>query len=173
MITGFQYRSALLISKITVKELSSILGLHQITLLRYKKCPNLEYLACHSKNMLTIKQYFEGQGIIFPDKNSIKLSTGGMRSKDITRFHLITARIAAGLTQFQLSKLLEVSPGTISVLEQLNNMDIIESKKIKKHRLLRFLDHIGIELGDDYSVTLKKDPINFIRKSKMLVDTKL
>lgn len=109
MITGFHYRAALALTKITVKELSSIVGLHAVTLLRYKKVSNLELINCRSRNTQVIQDYFEKSNVLFPNKNSIKLKTN-YRSKDITRFHLIAARIATGLNQNQLSFFLEYLP---------------------------------------------------------------
>lgn len=171
MITGFHYRAALALTKITVKELSSIVGLHAVTLLRYKKVSNLELINCHSRNTQVIQDYFEKSNVLFPNKNAIKLKTN-YRSKDITRFHLVAARIATRLNQNQLSFFLRISSGTLSILENLDNTAVINTRTLKNSRLISFFEHMGITFNDDYTVTLHKDPQKFIEKTKMLVDTK-
>ena len=172
MLTGFQFRAALVIGKITAKELSQNIDLHEVSLLRLKKnTSNLEYLNCFARNMLLLQRFFEDRGIIFPDKNIIALNTA-QRLNDVSRFHLVTARVAAGLTQNQLSQILRVSYGTISLLEKLDNLDPIRSVKLCNSTIVKFFEAVGIIFKEDYSVILKRDPKEFMKKTKMFVDTK-
>jgi len=171
MITGFQYRAALAATKITLKSLSTSIGLHPVTLLRLKKTPNCMFISCHSKNMHIIEQFFKSKNIYFPDNNSIQLKID-QHSNDITRFHFVVARIATGLNQKQLSSMLRVSSGTVSLLENLENTDLIQTRKLQNNAVISFFEKIGIVFINNYTVTLKKDPVYFIEKTKMLLDTK-
>jgi hypothetical protein len=171
MLSGFQYRAALAATKITVNELGALIGLHPITLLRYKKTPNQIPVSRRVKNTLLLQDFFERRSVLFPATNSVKLKTD-FTSKNITRFHLVVARIATGLNQHQLSSILRISPSTLSILENLNNMEVINTRTLKNSNLIRFFEHVGITLNDDYSVSINKDPEKFIEKAKMLVDTK-
>ena len=171
MLSGFQYRAALAVTKITAKELSALIGLHPITLLRYRKIPNQRPVTCRVRNTLLLQDFFEKKGVLFPASNSVKLKTD-FTSKNITRFHIVVARIAAGLNQSQMSSILRVSPSTLSILESLNNMEVINTRTLKNSNLIRFFEHVGVTLNDDYSVSISKDPEEFIEKTKMLVDTK-
>lgn len=169
MISGFQFKASLAITKITAKELASLLGLHPTTLLRFKLVPNFEYLNCHSKNMLLLQTYFNKEGLTFFSFNSIQFSPKTplkISSNDITRFHLVTARIATGLNQNELSQQLRISAATLSLLENLNNTDLINSRKIKNIALKNFFKHLGIILNENFTVTLEKDPSVLIKKIK-------
>ena len=163
MLTGFQYRAGLAITRTDLNELSNILGIHSATLIRYKKTPNLEFICARSKNVGLIISFFNSKGVLFKDKNIVLLD----RKKDLkglTRFHLVVGRIATGLNQSQLSSILKVSHGTISLLENKNNTDLINTKKINNTYLTDFFKRIGVILGNDYSVTLTKDPHLFFNR---------
>ena len=102
MLTGFQYRAGLAITRTDLNELSNILGIHSATLIRYKKTPNLEFICARSKNVGLIISFFNSKGVLFKDKNIVLLD----KKKDLiglTRFHLVVGRIATGLNQSQLS----------------------------------------------------------------------
>jgi len=165
MLTGFQYRAALSITRVSVKDLSKAIGMHEVSLLRYKKTPNLEYVNCHSKNVENILDFFKNQNMLFHNKYSIQLKVNN-KSTNLTRFHIVTARIATGLNQNQLSRILQTSPGTLSILENKKNTDIIKTRTFKNSYLISFFNHIGIAFGHDYTVVLNKDPKNFIEKLK-------
>jgi len=169
MLTGFQYKASIAILKIDIKDLSKILELNEATLLRLKKTKNFDYLRCHRKNMLLITSYFQTHNITYPDKDSIQLNELNTLYKEfvLTRFHLISARIATGLNQNQLSKILRISPGTISLLEKLNNVEKISTRKIKNQSLINFFNHLGIIFNGNNTVTLRKDPQLFLDKTKM------
>jgi DNA-binding Xre family transcriptional regulator len=171
MLTGFQYRAALAVAKITLKSLSYSVGLHASTLLRLKKTPNCEFLNCHNKNLHVIIKFFESKNIFFPDNNSIQLKIN-QNSKDITRFHFVVARIATGLNQNELSQMLRISSGTISLLEKLNNTDALKTRKLLNNDIISFFERLGVVFNTNYTVTLKKDPKQFIKKFNMLLDTK-
>jgi hypothetical protein len=165
MLTGFQYRAALASSNITVKNLSRMLGLHEITLLRYKKTPNLEYVKCHNANMRIVSEFFRNNRIIFHKKNSIQLKVS-INSTDITRFHIVVARIAAGLNQKQLSDILQISAGTISLLESKDNTEIVKTRTFRNRYLVNFFNHIGVNFGYDYTVILNKNPQKILQTLK-------
>lgn len=172
MLTGFQYRAALAATNITLKSLSSSTGLHAATLLRLKKTPNCVFINCHNKNLNIIEKFFESKNVFFSNNNSIQLKCN-QNSNDITRFHFVVARIALGLNQKQLSKMLRISSGTISLLEKLNNTDVLKTRKIQNNDFISFFEKVGIIFINNYTVILKKDPVQFIGKSKMLLDAKI
>lgn len=169
MLTGFQYKASIAILKIDIKDLSKILKLNEATLLRLKKTKNFDYLRCHRKNMLLITSYFHKHNITYPDKDSIQLNEINNLDEEfaLTRFHLVSARIATGLNQNQLSKILRISPGTISLLEKLNNIEKISTRKVKNSSLINFFNHLGIVFNKNNIVTLRKDPQLFLDKTKM------
>lgn len=171
MLTGFQFKAALAISKVSIKELSLSIGLHPITLSRLKKNKNNNFINCHSKNLYLIQNYFEKRNIIFPNKDSIQLNTNTL-SSGLTRFHIVAARIATGLNQKQMSDIFQISSGSISLLEKLDNTDLIENRKLNNLSVISFFERIGIVFSKDYTVSLTKDPEDFVNKTKMLLDTK-
>ena len=86
--------------------------------------------------------YVQKNNILFPDKNSIQFNEFSTLDKEfvLTRFHLISARIATGLNQYQLSNIVRISPGTISLLEKLSNTERINTRKIKNSSLINFFN---------------------------------
>ena len=68
--------------------------------------------------------------------------------------------------------MLRVSSGTISLLEKLNNTDILKTRKLQNNDIISFFERLGIVFIKNYTVTLKRDPSQFIEKTKMLLDTK-
>lgn len=167
MITGFQLRAAIASTKLFTKEISEIINLHQVTLLRLKRTPNLEYLNCHSKNFLKLEDFFRKQSIIFPEIHKIKLISDNFKlirtgHPVITRFQLVVARTATGLTQLELSNQIGISSATLSSLENLENEEFIYSKKVKVSLLKSFFEHLGIVFEDNFTIALIKDPKKFI-----------
>ena len=176
MITGFQFKAALTLIKFTSQEVAGLIGLHPSTLLRFKFVSNLEPLHCRSKNMHSLQTFFNKEGITFPALNSIQFTPNPpLKSppNGITRFHLVAARIAIGLNQSELSQQLRISAATLSLLENLNNTDLIKSRKINNNTLETFFNHLGIIFNNNFVVTLEKDPEALIKKVGMLVDTKI
>ncbi|MDP4709463.1 MAG: helix-turn-helix domain-containing protein [Rickettsiaceae bacterium] len=175
MITGFQFKAALALTNYTSQEVADLIGLHPSTLLRFKLVSNLEILNCHSKNMRLLQTLFNKEGLTFPTLSSIQF-TPDMSLKNIpngiTRFHLVAARIATGLNQSELSQQLRISAATLSLLENLNNTDLIKSRKINNNTLEAFFNHLGIIFNNNFIVRLEKDPQILIKKVKMLVGTK-
>ncbi|NRB11544.1 MAG: helix-turn-helix domain-containing protein [Rickettsiaceae bacterium] len=169
MLTGFQYRAGKAILSFTAKEIAKNIDLHEATLVRLGKTPNLDYLQCHTKNIISLKLFFEENNIVFPNKDSIKYSPNKnltINKNKITRFQLVCARIATGLTQQKLANQVRVSSGTISLLENLENQEIVYSRKLDSFLLKAFFERLGIEFNDDFTVTLKKDPSFFFNKCK-------
>lgn len=170
MITGFQFKAARVATKLNAKEIADFIGLHQVTLLRFARTPNLEYLSCHTKNMLLLENFFEKQGILFPTNNCIRLKINESIKRidypGLTRFQLVTARIATGLNQYELSQHIRISPGTLSLLEGLENHEFLANRKLKISSLKIFFEHLGILFEDNFTVTLTKDPKTFFVKSK-------
>jgi DNA-binding Xre family transcriptional regulator len=176
MITGFQFKAALALIKFTSQEAAGLIGLHPSTLLRFKFVSNLEPLHCRSKNMHLLQTFFNKEGITFPTLNSIQLIPNSpLKStpNGITRFHLVAARIATGLNQSELSQQLRISAATLSLLENLNNTDLIKSRKINNNTLETFFNHLGIIFNNNFVITLDKDPEVLIKRGRMLVDTKI
>ena len=170
MITGFQFRAAKAICKLTAKEIATDIGLHQITLLRFGKTKNLEYLNGITKNVILVKNFFESKKILFPQKNSLTLKTNiediSNSENGFSRFQLVCARIATGLTQAQLAKYAKVSSGTISSMERLENHKLIEVKKMNTFILKSFFEHIGVVFENDLTVILVKDPKVFLKSHR-------
>jgi len=166
MMTGFQFKAALAVSRLKANELAKLIGLHQATILRYARTSNFEYLNCHSENSFTLELFFKNRGIIFLSDNSIKLSESHLiKNYDgITRFHLVVARIATGLSQNEFSKHIKISYGSLSILERLENYEFITNRKINITSLKTFFSHLGILLNDNFTVTLKKDPTIFFKR---------
>ncbi len=171
MLTGFQYRAAKAITKLKAKDISKNIDLHEATLVRFGKTDNLDYLQAHTKSIVSLKLFFENNKIIFPKKDCIKLNLNKnletiTQKNKITRFQLVCARIATGLTQKELANQIRISSGTISLLENLKNQDFVHSRKIDSFILKTFFEHLGIEFDNDFTVTLNKDPRLFFNKCK-------
>lgn len=169
MITGFQFKAALAIITITAKELSNIIDLHQATLLRFKHTANLEYLNCHTKNIILLNDFFSEKNIYFPNHRTIQFTKIISEETDdnsmLNRFQLVTSRIATGLSQRELSRHLRISAGAISLLEQLDNSQLIVNRKIRPRTLKTFFEHLGIMFLDPFTVSLAKDPSLFFKKN--------
>lgn len=171
MITGFQYRAALAITNIKIKELAKIIGLHPLTLSRFKKTSNNTYIKGNSKNLLLIQSYFSKKKIAFPNQYTVKLLNNN-NSSSMTRFHFVVARIAMGMTQKQLSDVLKVSAATISLIESMDNTMPLKTRTINNTEIINFFNSIGVIFSYNHSVTLTKDPKSFIDSAKLLLDTK-
>lgn len=169
MITGFQFRAAKAAIGITAKEIAQNINVHEVTLGRLGRTNNFEYLNCHSKNILLLKNLFKEKNILLPEEhNTVKLRVDQNlllnKTQDITRFQLICARMATGLTQQELSTHIRISSGTISILENLKNSEYLKSRKLKTSLLKSFFEHLGISFPDNFTVTLINDPKNFFMK---------
>lgn len=169
MITGFQFRAAKAALGITAKGLAESINIHEVTLGRLGKTTNCEYLACHSKNILLLKNFFRDYGILLPEEhNTIQLQVEHRiilpEVYSMTRFQLICARTATWLTQQQLSANIRISSGTISLLENLVNTEYLQGKKLKISILKNFFEHLGISFPDDFTVTIINDPATFFIK---------
>jgi DNA-binding Xre family transcriptional regulator len=120
MITGYQLRAGIAATKLTAKEISNLIGLHDITLIRLNRTANMEYLRCYSRNNDLLESFFESKNIIFPCIHSVRLKNelgnNEFNPFTLTRFQLVCARIATGLNQHELSKIIKISSGTISLL---------------------------------------------------------
>ena len=69
MLTGFQLRAARAVLNVFTKDLGESIGLHYSTLVRLEEqTPNLSYLKCNSRTLLLITNYFENNGLLFPNK---------------------------------------------------------------------------------------------------------
>jgi DNA-binding XRE family transcriptional regulator len=170
MIIGFQLRAAKAVLKLTAKQIAGAIDVHQGTIVRLGFTKNLEYIRCNSKNLILLKKFFELHGILFPDENTISLKTTITPipiTNQLTRFQLKAARIATGLTQKELSSCIKkVSSSTISLLEQLKDIEYIESTKINISLLKKYFEHLGIIFANDLSVSLIKDPQLLSKKSQ-------
>ena len=161
MITGFQIRAAKGTLGLTAKDIADTISIHPCTIIRLCNTKNMEYLSCNVKNLVLIQNYFNNMSIIFPTKDSISLISD-LEPFDspnkMTAFQLKAARIATNLTQEKLSNLIKISSSTLSILENLNSKEYIESYKINIPILKKFFKHIGIIFPNDLTVTLIKDP---------------
>jgi DNA-binding XRE family transcriptional regulator len=164
MLTGFQLRAAKETLGLTSKDIATSIGVHYGTIIRLCGTSNLDYLSCSVKTSSLLRNFFEEKDYIFKYgncislKNDFKYTINPNSNKKLTRFQLKAARIATTLTQEELSYYLKVSSSTLSLLENLNNMDYIESSKINIQTLKKFFELIGISFPDNLSICLKKDP---------------
>lgn len=161
MITGFQIKAAKGILRLTAKNIADVIGIHPCTIIRLCNTKNLEYLSCNVKSLVLLQNYFSSMDVTFPSKDSISLISNlkPLDSHDkMTAFQLKAARIATNLTQEKLSNLIKISSSTLSILENLNNEEYIESSKINVPILKKFFKHIGVVFPNDLTVTLVKDP---------------
>jgi len=176
MITGFQLRVAKAVLKLTAKQIAEAIHVHQGTIIRLGFTKNLEYLRCNAKNLILLKKFFELQCILFPDDNTVSLNTTITHvpiTNQLTRFQLKSARIATGLTQKELSSCIkQVSSSTISLLEQLKNIEYIDSTKINISLLKKYFECLGIVFPNDLSVSLIRDPQILSKKTKIILDAK-
>ncbi len=167
MLTGFQLRAARAVLNVFTKDLGESIGLHYSTLVRLEeKTPNLSYLKCNSRTLLLITNYFEHNGLLFPNKETIALkkhmdsNIQVVSENDLTRFQLKTARIAMRLSQKLLGKYIGLSQSTLSELEGAgNNTDFIKCNEIKVNHIKSFFIKNGIFFPDHFSVELIDDPI--------------
>lgn len=170
MLTGFQFRSSKALLEYKLKDISNVIGVHEGTLIRFGRTKNLEYIRGHSQNIIAIRSFFEANHIIFPSSNSIALSTTIHRNiqkkNSLTRFQLKVARIAAGLTQDELSVYVRLSSSSISLLEHKDNIEYISSNKIQISILKKFFEHLGIIFPNDLTVSLAKDPQILMKRNK-------
>lgn len=169
MITGFQFRAAKKALNVTAKEASSLIGVHEVTLARFNKTRNTDLICCHTKTIAAIITYFAEKGVWFKPDNSITLINTHKKNsllKGLTRFQLICARLATGLSQAQIAKIIGVSSGTVSNLERLPNPYIISSRKIDAEFLKVVFERVGVEFIGEFSVRLNRDPAIFFKESK-------
>lgn len=167
MITGFQFKASMYALKLNAKEASNLVCLSQATLLRFGKVQNFDYINCHTSTNIALINFFEKEGIVLHTQNSISLAykeNNQIPDNAITRFQLVCARIATGLNQKELSHHLRISAGTISLLESLDNHEIIQTRTIHISTLKKFFERIGVIFNDQCTVTLKKDPSIFFKK---------
>lgn len=178
MITGFQLRAAKAALELTAKEIGMAIGVHYGTLIRLGHTKNLEYLRCNAKNMILLKKFFENKNILFPDEHTISLkigldsTTNTPNTGNLTRFQLKIARVAAGLTQSELAYYVKLSSSSISIMEQLKDLDYIESTKLDIMLLKKFFEHAGIIFPNDLTILLIRDPQILLKKTKIVIDAK-
>ena len=176
MLTGFQLRAARAVLNVFTKDLGESIGLHYSTLIRLEEqTPNLSYLKCNSRTLLLITNYFEHNGLLFPNKETIALkkymdsNIQVISENDLTRFQLKTARIAMRLSQKLLGEYIGLSQSTLSELEGAgNNTDFIKCDEIKVKYIKSFFIKNGIFFPDHFSVELIDDPI-IIKSTKKTI----
>ena len=164
MLTGFQLRGAKEVLGLTSKDIANEIGLHYGTINRLCNTKNLDYLSCSVKTSLLLKKFLEAKDFLFLNEHTISLKRDNGHNINqpaidkMTRFQLKAARIATSLTQEELSFYLKISSSTLSLLENKNNRDYIESNKINIDNLKKFFEIIVINFPDSFTVTLTKDP---------------
>jgi len=171
MITGFQLRAAKSVLGLSAKEIAEEVGIHPATIIRLCSTKNMAYLPCNIKNIVSLIAFFKVKNISFNNDSitnsiSLNLSLSKFHTENkMTRFQLKAARISTYLTQEGLSSYLKISSSTLSLLENLQNNEYIESSKIDIYALKRFYKHIGIIFPNDLSVALTQDPSFLAKKS--------
>ena len=149
MLTGFQFRVSRAILDLYYEQLASHVGLHFSTLKKLEEdTQNLSHPKCQLSTLINITNFFNKQGISFPNDNIITLNTlkvtASQDSSDkITRFQLKGARVTLKLTQKELGQNINIPQSTLSDLEinykneQFIKLDPIITKTTKSF----FLQH--------------------------------
>lgn len=178
MLTGFQLRAARGALNIFTKDLTQSIGLHNSTLVRLEECtPNLSYPKCNSRTLLLITNFFESEGILFPNKNAISLKKTSKSSLEeasdyrLTKFQLKSARIAMRLSQKLLGEYIGFPQSTLSELEGIgNNVDYIKCSEENAKTIKYFFLENGIIFPDFMTVELTDDPVSLLNQQKKLFD---
>ena len=158
MLTGFQLKSAKVALGYTALHISEAIGIHQSTITRLCLTENHKYLACSVRTMALLEKFFEHENVEFLDRNSIAWKGRKVQTNKITRFQLRTARIAADITQEELSFHLKISSSTLSLLEQLDNEECVKMSELNLIALRKYFEIIGVTFPDSLTVKLARAP---------------
>jgi DNA-binding XRE family transcriptional regulator len=178
MLTGFQLRAARGALNIFTKDLGLKLGLHYSTVVRLEeRTPNLSYLKCNLRTSMLITNFFESQGIVFPNKSTIALKINKdfleqhASDNKLTRFQLKTARLAMRLTQKLLGEYIGFPQSTLSEIEGGGeNLDFIRCDENNSSVIILFFKSYGIIFPNYYTVELTDDPSLLFNQHKKLFD---
>jgi DNA-binding XRE family transcriptional regulator len=149
MLTGFQFRAALVATRQMDQEVAKNTSLTPATILRLKKTTNFEYLQCNNSTIKLLVDYFNSIAIFFPRENCIEdqnllITKEKIMNHELNRFQFTCARAASMLTQSQLAQKLNISPATISLLENQANETVLKFKKLKPIEVREFFQNIGV-----------------------------
>jgi hypothetical protein len=72
MISGFQFRAALITSKDTAQNIANQINITPSRFIILKKQHNLELLKCHKSTSAKLIKYFNEINIYFPQENTIE-----------------------------------------------------------------------------------------------------
>lgn len=178
MLTGFQLRASRGVLNLFTKDVAKSIGLHISTLVRLEEnTPNLSFLKCNLRTLLLITNYFESNGIIFPNRGAISLkkfddsSIPKDSSYKLTRFQLKTARIAMRFTQKTLGEYIGLPQSTLSELEgKYSNTNFIRCSEDNAKIIKLFFLKNGIVFPNYTTIELIDDPILLLHKQKKLFD---
>jgi len=157
MLTGFQLKVAIGVSKIRVTELSKLVGLNRFTIGKLVKTPNTEYLKCHTNTLLALEDFLKKINILFLDNFSISLEPENLKipiKRRLTVFQLRASRAALSLSLVQFSKLTTFSIATLSNLEQGSVLDCVKSDFIDTDILKQFFIKNSLSFPDDFTVRI-------------------
>ena len=115
------------------------------------------YLNCSADTVKIIQDYFLSNGIVFSNENSISINEQIEKrnnNTNLTRFQLVASRVALGLSQRQLGKVVKIPYSTIRDYELKNNPYYISSKNKNIKVFLEFFSSLYINYPSNLSVEI-------------------
>ena len=161
MLTGFQFRAALVATRQMDQEVAKNTSLTPATILRLKKTTNFEDLQCNNSTIKLLNYYFNSIGIFFPRENTIEYNIVNPLVQQnselyLTRFQLAIARDFANLTQEQLGPKIGISGKTIGRLEALQNHEYLQCRTLNAAFAKAFFEKLGVVFEATNIISVKK-----------------
>ncbi|OZG31872.1 hypothetical protein [Rickettsia endosymbiont of Culicoides newsteadi] len=156
ILTGFQLRASRKALNLYLEQLSQNTGVSKVTLMRLEKnTANLALINCTTKNAQILYNYFTQNNLLFIDQHTITLNTiiePKPIENNLTRFQLIVARCALGLTQASLSKCISIKKSVITEYESKINNTYLTSRYSYVDSILQYFHDQGLIFSNNLSV---------------------
>ena len=165
MITGFQIRASRSCLSLYLKDIANKLGIHYSTLTRLEaQTANLSYINSNTRTSLLLRNFYQDQGIFYPQYNSIGINSNSKNTlphSELSRFQLKVSRVALRLSRKKLGSLIHIPETSIAGWETNGTMlspfsphdsSIIDNLK-------QYFSTLGIVYPQFNVVELKEDPV--------------
>ena len=161
MLTSFQLRASRSVLGLGVREVGEVIDVSRTTISTWKRQPAFQVISAKKKDVTPLSSFFNKNGIIFPDKNTLSLATDLPKNLNhLTRFQLRASRAALGLTLNDLASFVNIPMQVIAYLESKKNDTYINAtpKEFNEDLIRIFFEQQSIQFLDDFSISLLKIP---------------
>ena len=160
MITSFQLRASRSVLGFGVREVGEVINVSRTTISTWERQSAFQIISAKKKDVAPLSLFFNKNGIIFPDKQTLSLVTDLPKHLNrLTRFQIRASRAVLGLTLNELASFINIPMQIIAYLESKKNDTYINStpKEFDEAIIRDFFEQQSIRFLNDFSISLLKN----------------